>query len=161
MYLEDVKSSKSLSRKPSNNSVPKDLVKLLKNPVFVRYIDSKTQETTPNTVDLSDPRKLGLIFDRISGSRKPTVIETKTNMTSDISFTKSNTKVLNSKSKESMVFLTAKTVPPLIQKPDAEVLFPADPVITLPPVPVLKFDSIELNHQKPLKMNLTKGMTVQ
>eukprot|EP00105_Crassostrea_gigas_P019138 XP_011437523.1 PREDICTED: uncharacterized protein LOC105335381 isoform X1 [Crassostrea gigas] len=158
MYLEDVKSSKSLSRKPSNDSVPKDLVKLLKNPVFVRYIDNKTQETTPNTVDLSDPRKLGLIFDRISGSRKPTAIETKTNMTSDISFTKSNTKVLNSKSKESMVFLTAKTVPPLIQKPDAEVLFPADPVITLPPVPVLKFDSIELNHQKPLKMNLTKDL---
>lgn len=41
MYLEDVKFLKSFFWKLSNNSVLKDLVKLLKNLVFVWYIDNK------------------------------------------------------------------------------------------------------------------------
>lgn len=41
MYLEDVKFLKSFFWKLSSNSVLKDLVKLLKNLVFVWYIDNK------------------------------------------------------------------------------------------------------------------------
>lgn len=41
MYLEDVKFLKSFFWKLSNDSVLKDLVKLLKNLVFVWYIDNK------------------------------------------------------------------------------------------------------------------------
>lgn len=41
MYLEDVKFLKSFFWKLSNESVLKDLVKLLKNLVFVWYIDNK------------------------------------------------------------------------------------------------------------------------
>lgn len=41
MYLEDVKLLKSFFWKLSNDSVLKDLVKLLKNLVFVWYIDNK------------------------------------------------------------------------------------------------------------------------
>lgn len=41
MYLEDVKFLKSFFWKLSSDSVLKDLVKLLKNLVFVWYIDNK------------------------------------------------------------------------------------------------------------------------
>lgn len=41
MYLEDVKFLKSFFWKLSNDSMLKDLVKLLKNLVFVWYIDNK------------------------------------------------------------------------------------------------------------------------
>lgn len=41
MYLEDVKFLKSFFWKLINDSVLKDLVKLLKNLVFVWYIDNK------------------------------------------------------------------------------------------------------------------------
>lgn len=110
MYLEDVKFLKSFFWKLSNDSVLKDLVKLLKNLVFVWYIDNKIYEIILNMVDFFDFCKFGLIFDRISGLRKFIVIEIKINMILDILFIKSNMKVLNFKLKELMVFLIVKIV---------------------------------------------------
>lgn len=110
MYLEDVKFLKSFFWKLSNDSVLKDLVKLLKNLVFVWYIDNKIYEIILNMVDFFDLCKFGLIFDRISGLRKFIVIEIKINMIFDILFIKSNMKVLNFKLKELMVFLIVKIV---------------------------------------------------
>ncbi|XP_078334915.1 uncharacterized protein LOC111100662 isoform X2 [Crassostrea virginica] len=160
MYLEDMKSSKSLAKKPGNDTVPADLAKLLRNPVFVRYINNKTQESTPNTVDVSRQQNASLILNRISVSQDPLPMETVKNVSFEtpMLFTKSNTKVLNSKSNDAMVFLTAKPIPPSIQKSRASVLVKEDPLIALPPVPVLKFDNVEGGQPKPLNINLTKEL---
>lgn len=157
-YLKSLK-TKHPNSKSSNDKPPSNLIKLLKNPVFVRYIKKKTHRTTTNTMNIPATRNISLIFDRVSVSRNPVTTEIKAHspQPNPTTVTKSNTKVLNSRSKEAMVFLTAKQVPPLTQKSRAKVIPKNEPVISLPAVPVLELDSIGFSHQKPLKMNLTKG----
>ncbi|XP_061176215.1 uncharacterized protein LOC133185170 [Saccostrea echinata] len=155
LYLKDLKTRKH----NSTPKIPLDLIKLLKNPVFVRYIKRTNPVTSNNTMNIPETNKVGLIFDRIGVSGEPIQKkkETLASESNSSPTTKSNTKVMTSKSKKAKAFLNTKQMPPIVPKSRARVIKKNEPVISLPPVPVLKFDSIlDLKQRKPLKMNLTK-----